>query len=126
MNDFTIPKSTDNPLINFNYQQAILKIEGNWFTEIEIGREITDKLIAYLAGYFKNPKEKTIVNIKLSLFSTSYSKLLLEIFKYLESQYNKGYLIEINWFYQSDDEDFLETGDDFNAVLKIPINLCEY
>jgi len=126
MNDFTTPKSTDNPLINFDFNKAILKIEGNWFTEIEIGREITDKLIAYLAKYFKNPKEKTIINIQLSLLSTSYSKLLLEIFKYLETKYNQGYLIEINWFYQSDDEDFLETGDDFNAVLKIPLNLCEY
>ena len=101
-------------------------IEGKWFTDINKGREIIDIITNLLNEYFKNPLAKTVLNVRLSFFATSYSKLLLEIFNYLETKSQIGHSIEINWFCKFDDEDFIETGEDFKAILKIPFNICEY
>ena len=126
MSNLLIPEDINNPLIDFNRQTGILKIEGNWFTDINKGREITDNIVSWLDDYFKNPFQKTVLNVNLSFFSTSYSKLLLEIFKYLETELSDKHQIKINWFCKYDNEDFIETGEDFKAVLKIPFYICEY
>ncbi len=56
----------------------------------EKGSKITDVLIAALSEYLKYPPQQLSIDIKLSIISTSYSKLLLEAFKYAENEYLKG------------------------------------
>ncbi|MDQ3394085.1 MAG: DUF1987 domain-containing protein, partial [Bacteroidota bacterium] len=71
------------------------------------------------------PNEVTILYVKLEYFNTSSSKCLVEVFRKLEKLHNIGKEIKIRWFYEAEDEDMLESGEDFKEILKIPIELLK-
>lgn len=76
-------------------------------------------LFEWLDDYVKIPSDKTIFDIKLEYFNTSSSKCLVEIFRRLERITSNG--VVINWFYEEDDEDMQESGEDFKEIIDIPI-----
>jgi hypothetical protein len=63
------------------------------------------------------------VNIKLEYFNTSSSKCILDVFKKLETV--GGTNMTINWYYEEDDEDMLEAGEDYQAIINIPFKMIE-
>ena len=73
----------------------------------------------------KNPKKLTRVNIHLEYFNTSSSKCILDIFKKLESIKNAGNEVNINWYYEEDDEDMLEAGEDYQAIIGVPFKMVQ-
>ena len=62
------------------------------------------------------------MNIQLEYFNTSSSKCILDLFKKLEA-INKA--ITIHWYYEVDDEDMLEAGEDYEAIINIPFKMIE-
>jgi hypothetical protein len=79
--------------------------------------------LEWIDKYGSSPKGKTEVNIKLEYFNTSSSKCILDVFKKLETV--KGTDMTINWFYEEDDEDMLEAGEDYQAIISIPFKMIE-
>ena len=71
------------------------------------------------------PLDKTVVNIRLEYFNTSSSKCILDVFKRLESIHRAKHDVEINWFYEEDDEDMLEAGEDYDSIIKVPFKMIE-
>ena len=65
------------------------------------------------------------MNIQLEYFNTSSSKCILDVFKKLEAIYKSGNEVLINWFYEEDDEDMLEAGEDYQSIIKIPFKMVE-
>ena len=123
MESIRIEKTRKTPDITFNAETGILQIEGKSIPENSI--EFYKPLVDWLDEYGKNPKEKTEVNIKLEYFNTSSSKCILDVFKKLESIYKDNNEVVINWYYEEDDEDMLEAGEDYQSILKIPFKMIE-
>ncbi len=67
----------------------------------------------------------TNVNIQLEYFNTSSSKCILDVFKRLETIYKARNEVIINWFYEEDDEDMLEAGEDYESIINIPFKMVE-
>ena len=65
------------------------------------------------------------MNIQLEYFNTSSSKCILDIFKKLELIYKKGSKVQINWYYEEDDEDMFEAGEDYQSIINIPFSMIE-
>lgn len=108
-NEFT------HPYIEFNDETGIFEIKGN---SIMLNPYVIyEKLLEWLDNYIKNPKETTILNIKLSALNTRTSFYLLEIFKKLIKIQEKqpSYKVIINWY--SEDEDMYEAGETYNSIL---------
>ena len=88
--------------------------------------EFFKPLVDWLDEYSEDSKDITNANIQLEYFNTSSSKCILDIFKKLESinkQDDKE--VVINWYYEEDDEDMLEAGEDYQSILKIPFKMIE-
>jgi hypothetical protein len=49
----------------------------------------------------------------------------LDLFKKLESIHKGGKEVVINWYYEEDDEDMLEAGEDYQAIIKVPFKMIE-
>jgi hypothetical protein len=62
-----------------------------------------------------------VLDVKLEYFNTSSSKCLVEIFRKLEQLQDSGKNVLINWFYEEDDEDMQESGEDFQEIIDIKI-----
>lgn len=121
MENFYLKSTSKTPHLEFRYNEALFEIKGRSIPENSI--EFYKPLINYIEDYLTNPKPKTTVAVKLEYFNTSSSKCLVEVFRKLEKVLQFGFEIKILWYYESDDEDMLESGEDFKEILKIPIEL---
>ena len=122
METLLIEGSAKTPTIKFDAEQGIIEIKGRSIPENSI--EFYKPLIDWLEKYSSKPKTDTIVNIQLEYFNTSSSKCILDVFKKLES-INKGgqSQVVINWHYEEDDEDMLEAGEDYQAIINVPFKM---
>jgi len=105
------------PTIVFDPQTGELSIKGRSIPEnaVDFYKPLTD----WLAEYALHPNDNTIVKVQLEYFNTSSSKCILDVFKKLESISLAGHSIEIHWYYEEDDEDMLEAGEDYEAIFKM-------
>lgn len=67
----------------------------------------------WMARYFAQPGQKMVLELKLEYLNTSSSKCILDLFKSLEDYKSQGSEVHVNWYYEEDDEDMMETGEDF-------------
>jgi hypothetical protein len=118
-----IEGSAKTPSVKFDSQKGIIEIKGRSIPENSI--EFYKPLVDWLEEYKKAPFEKTIVNIQLEYFNTSSSKCILDVFKKLETIHKAKNEVEINWYYEEDDEDMLEAGEDYESIIRIPFKMIE-
>ena len=120
MEDIRIQGTPKTPTVNFISSEGLLEIKGRSIPENSI--EFYKPLIDWIESYAQQPNDASNVNIQLEYFNTSSSKCILDLFKKLEA-INKT--ITINWYYEEDDEDMLEAGEDYEAIINIPFKMIE-
>jgi len=123
MSKIAIEGTPKTPTVNFDPDSAVMELKGRSIPENSI--EFYKPVVDALDEYSKDPKEATKVNIQLEYFNTSSSKCILDLFKKLEGIHNSGKEVTINWFYEEDDEDMLEAGEDYEAIIKVPFKMIE-
>ncbi|MFZ5554264.1 MAG: DUF1987 domain-containing protein [Bacteroidota bacterium] len=121
MENINIEGTPKTPTVSFNKESGILEIKGRSIPENSI--EFYKPMLDWIEAYAKGPKAETQVNIKLEYFNTSSSKCILDVFKKLETVTSTKMVI--NWFYEQDDEDMLEAGEDYQAIINIPFKMIE-
>ena len=123
MNSLIIEGSPKTPNINFDGNEGSFLISGRSIPENSL--DFYKPVMEWLDFYIVEPKATTTVNIKLEYFNTSSSKCLLDVFKKLEVIFKRGQKVGINWYYEADDEDMLEAGEDYQSIIKIPFTMIE-
>jgi SiaC family regulatory phosphoprotein len=121
MENFHLPQSPKTPEITLDAKVGRLLIAGRSIPENSI--EFYKPLYDWLDNYMRQPRSNTVLDVKLEYFNTSSSKCLVEVFRRLEEIKQQGYSVQINWFYEEDDEDMQESGLDFKEIVSIPINM---
>jgi hypothetical protein len=120
MDNLTIEGSAKTPTVEFNGEGTLL-LKGRSIPENSI--EFYKPIIDWIGNYGNGPQGNTEVNIQLEYFNTSSSKCILDVFKKLETL--NGTNVTINWYYEEDDEDMLEAGEDYQAIIDIPFKMIE-
>jgi hypothetical protein len=123
MKNIEIEGSPKTPEIRFNSETGVIEIKGRSIPENSI--EFYKPMIDWLEEYSTAPQSKTTVNIQLEYFNTSSSKCILDVFKKLEVISKNGNEVIINWYYEEDDEDMLEAGEDYQSIIRIPFKMIE-
>lgn len=121
MDSYYLRATHKTPELNFNFTNGIFEISGRSIPENSI--EFYRPLLKCLDEYIKDPKEETHLKIILEYFNTSSSKCLVEIFRRLEKIHKEGQYLKIDWYYEKEDEDILESGQDFKEIMKLPIEM---
>ncbi len=122
MENIEIEGSAKTPTVKFESDGKLL-IQGRSIPENSI--EFYKPLLDWIEAYGSAPKDSTLVDIKLEYFNTSSSKCILDVFKKLEGVHGNGTQMTINWYYEEDDEDMLEAGEDYQAIINIPFKMIE-
>jgi hypothetical protein len=112
--------SSKTPEVDFNSSGELL-LKGRSIPENSI--EFYKPLIEWLETYAESPSSTTVLSVQLEYFNTSSSKCILDVFKKLESV--SGSEISIKWHYEEDDEDMLEAGEDYDAIIDLPFEMIE-
>lgn len=121
MENLMLEGTPKTPTVNFNKEAGVLEIKGRSIPENSI--EFYKPLLDWIGDYGSSAKAETQINIKLEYFNTSSSKCILDVFKKLETL--SGTQMTINWYYEEDDEDMLEAGEDYQAIISIPFKMIQ-
>ena len=121
MNDIHIEPSVKTPKVYFNASTGVCEIGGRSIPEnsTEFYRPIFD----WLDNYLSEPSSSTEFNFKLEYFNTSSSKCILDVLRKLEKLYKEGNKVVVKWFYEEDDEDMKEAGENYQRIVSVPIEL---
>lgn len=77
--------------------------------------------------YFDQGKKSLKAHFSLEYINTSSTKCIINLMRKLDKRVRKGQKIEIFWYYEEEDEDMMETGEDLSDLLMaIDINILEY
>jgi hypothetical protein len=122
MDLFSIHKDKRTPKIDFDLEKGELSLSGNSMPEnvSEFYAPLL-KLIEDNMDVLQQQESVFKINIRLNYFNTSSLKFLTSLFKLIISI--KGQKnVEIDWFYENDDVDMLETANDVAAILAVNVN----
>jgi hypothetical protein len=122
MANLVLTGSPKTPEVDFNEETGKLVLKGRSIPENSI--EFYKPMFDWIEAYGSNPKPATEVNIVLEYFNTSSSKCSLDLFKKLETLNSGGKTaVTVNWHYEEDDEDMLEAGEDYQAIINVPFKM---
>jgi len=120
MEKLYIPKDDRSPLIEFDAETGILKIEGRMVPVYSIEHNFFDPIIKWLNEYVKEPAENTTLKLNIDFFSSSGYKSLYHALKILKKVQLEGNKLSIIWIYDREDESTKEQGLQFSQLLKVP------
>lgn len=115
--------SAKTPAINFDAKSGVLLLKGRSIPENSI--EFYKPLNDWLDLYVEKPLDETTIDMKLEYFNTSSSKCILDLLKRLEKINQAGSKVSVNWYFESEDEDMEEAGEDYQAIIKLPFKMIE-
>lgn len=123
MDSLQLEGSAKTPSIDFNGDTGVLELRGRSIPENSI--EFFKPLNDWLDNYGNAPKSTTSINVKLEYFNTSSSKCILDLFKRLEKLNGNSTEVSVNWYFEKDDEDMEEAGEDYQAIVGLPFKIIE-
>ena len=118
MENLNIEATKYTPKIFFDAQNHILEIRGMSYPENT--SVFYDSVFSWVEQYLKEivKHQKIIVNMELSYFNSSSSKVIMDFMDLFEEAASEGNDITINWIYDEDIEEALEFGEEFGEDLE--------
>lgn len=123
MENLVLEGSAKTPSVKFDAENGVLELKGRSIPENSV--EFYKPLNDWIDAYGGSPKPVTILDMKLEYFNTSSSKCILDLFKQLEGLNGKGTEVKVNWYFEEDDEDMEEAGEDYQAIIGLEFKMVE-
>ena len=113
MDNFIRQAGERSPLVNFDFSNHKLVMEGESYPEDAAAffGPMMEALKAYLEGVGNN---SLIFDLRLVYFNSSSAKALMNMFQLFEKAAERGAGITINWWYHPEDDTMEEFGEDFS------------
>ncbi len=119
MNKLFIEATDISPKVDFNTETNVFVLEGE--SRPENVRKFYDPLIEWLENYNNTALggHNLTFEFRFDYFNSSSAKFIMDILKILEKIKSKNININIKWYYDEDDEDMLETGEEFSRIIDL-------
>ena len=125
MDYLKIEATKHTPEINYTSEKNTLEIKGMSFPAD--AAEFYTPFFDWVENYLESMADrKFTINVELSYLNSSSSKIIWDFFDILEQGVDNGKNISVNWFYDEDDDDKLEMGEEFKEDFEsLPFNLVK-
>jgi hypothetical protein len=121
MEPLIIDSTNLTPEIKFDAAKGIFEMKGRSIPENSL--EFYQPVYEWLDSYLDSPNDKTILKVQFDYFNTSSSKCILDILKRIDKLEDMDKDILIKWYYDENDEDMMEAGEDYSDLLESPFEL---
>src|SRR3989339_1275074 len=122
MEELRISPTKNTPEILLN-PEGIIRIRG---------RSIHENVIVFFAPvedwitqYIINPADVTCVDMNLEYCNSASAKVLIHVLQKITYVSLKNKKFIFNWYYEDGDDDILERGEYFAAILDVPFNFIK-
>jgi hypothetical protein len=116
MNDLRIEKTQNSPLVELNINGQMC-IKGKSIPEN--GFIFYQPVFKWIEEYSHQPSPKTILDVDLEYINTVSSKCILDVLKGFEKVKKPGFEVNVNWYYNENDPEMLESGQDFGSFINV-------
>ncbi|MFD1553951.1 nuclear pore complex subunit [Putridiphycobacter roseus] len=124
MTQLNIPATEKTPSIRFDPANDFFEIKG---VSLPVEAEqFYSPIIEWVKNYIVDAQKKTKLMVDLQYFNISSSKQLLDIFFQLKRLIGLEKQVLIEWLYDSEEEDLLEMGQDYEFMVGIPFKYTEH
>lgn len=117
MNNLIIEKTHSTPGIVFDTETGVLEIKGESFPENV--PKFYGPVIEWIKDFLNSTDKEIVFNFEISYFNSSSSKILMNIFDYLEQQVSEGKNISVIWRCDHENESAVECGYEFKEDLDL-------
>jgi hypothetical protein len=101
--------------------EGFIMIKGRWMNKN--AAEFYKQIEEWIEIYVSNPAEITRVDICLEYFNGINSLVFISLLKKITDVKLKDKQVVINWYYEEDDDDILDQGENISTLLNLPVNL---
>ncbi len=121
MENFHLEARQHTPFISFDPNTGIMEMKGRSTPENSV--EYYAPVLEWLDNYLQSPCTQTVVSVQFEYFNTSSSKCILDVFKRFAQLHKTGKSVKINWYFEEEDEDMQEAGEDYSDILGVPFEV---
>ena len=108
----------NTPEFLFN-SDGIIKIKGRGLTGNN--SEVVQSIMNWIDEYLKNPAEITYIIIALEYLNSLSTSILVSILRKLSQVTLQSGKLDIQWYYEEDDEDIIERGEFISSTFNLPV-----
>ena len=123
MRGYYIRPTKVTPSLYFNPKRGILDLRGRSCPENPLN--FYKYLFNSLDRFALQSEDHLRINLAFEYFNTSSSKCLFVCLRKLSDLQSVGKTVVVNWYYETEDEDMIETGEDMKSFFTIPFNFIE-
>lgn len=124
MEALDIRATNDTPKVLLDPENDVFEISGRSLPEDVVS--FYQPVLDWLEEYKESPLDFTEFVFKFIYFNTATSKLVQDILIKLEELSETGNKVQVVWFYEEDDEDMLDLGEEFSENVDIPFEIIGY
>lgn len=124
MEALDIRATNDTPKVLLDPENNIFEISGRSLPEDVV--TFYQPVLDWLDEYKSEPLDSIEFVFKYVYFNTATSKLIQDILMRLEEIKQSGKQVQVMWFYEQDDEDMLDLGEEFSENVDIPFEIIAY
>jgi hypothetical protein len=123
MNPLLIKPTDVSFSIVLDKERGVFEFAGKSRPENAI--EFFEPVFKWFDNYIADPNPMTQIVFKLDYYNSSSAKVLLRLLVRLEQLVEIGNNVKIHWCYRKNDEDIIESGEDFSTMINIPFEFIE-
>lgn len=117
MDTIQIDATDRTPKIVFDFNNNHFAISGESYPE-DIS-EFYGEVIRKLDGHLNSLKDaKVTLDLSFVYFNSSTAKVVMRLFEAMERTSEAGNTVVVNWFYEADDDNMEEMGEEFSEDLE--------
>lgn len=120
MHNLFLAASNSSPEVDFRYDARLLSLKGEAYPENAV--LFWGDIIASVRTFLEqdDSQDAITVNVALSYFNSSSTKMLFMLFDLLNEKAIAGTTVILNWYHEADDDTIYEFGqelcEDFSAL----------
>ncbi|MCW5897876.1 MAG: DUF1987 domain-containing protein [Flavobacteriales bacterium] len=120
---YHIERTETSPQVDLDLEEGRMEFVGRSLPPNS--EQFYGRVYRWLDEYLQRPKGETTVNMRLDYLDTSSSKHFYNIFQKLDAVSERGQRVQVNWHYETGDEEMAETGKDYESFFNIDFQFIE-
>jgi hypothetical protein len=121
MDKLLIEKTKNTPNVKIDVPEGIFEIKGPSYSEDVTN--IYDPIIGWIEKNMAELDKDLVCELYFDVLNSVSHKKIFQILIKLNGFYQNGKKIKVKWYYDEDDEDILEMGEDLKELIELPFEL---
>ena len=121
MNDLNIEGTQSTPSIRTNGEAGIVTMRGDSYPENSF--DMFAPVMDWIEAYLRDSGRKLVLDLHLLYLNTSSVKAMMDILDMFEDAHREGREVEVNWYYDEQNERVAELAEEFKEDCSFPFRV---